>query len=196
MNGFLQNVYQLVSVLLYLLLSAIMIHRRLFRRWLSTSAGFFAAYFVGAYVFFGRVQLPVSDETMTELPLVLLSFGCVACIGYALMRQLTPAQTLGLIVCFVTVVLTGSYLAGSISTESVKAWIALGSLMALGLGLFGVLGYGMTRVDWDSGQRAGAVVVFLAVTAAVLVIVELTLGYESIQVFTAEPPAWLPTLWR
>ena len=196
MNSILASAYQLAMVLLYVILSAILIYRRLFRRWLTLSCGFFVAYLVGSYVFFGASHLPLSDEILAELPLILLSFGTTACLGYALLRQFTAAQTLGLVLSFTIIVLTLCFLAGGISPESLRAWIALASLMTLVLGLIALLGYAMTRDDWGGGQRVGAVLLFLALTPAVLVVVELTIGYESISQLVSERPAWLPRRWH
>lgn len=101
MEGFLFNSYQLISVFLYLFLSVLLIYHRFFRRWIYFSFGFFIAYLIGSYVFFGQFPIPfVSAKTFGLLPYFLFFFGTVACLGFCQINELNLRQSSGIFILY------------------------------------------------------------------------------------------------
>lgn len=92
MSGFMFGSYQLLSGMLFLMLSAILIYHRLFTRWLAFSIAFFISYLVGSYLLFGRVPEFMNDAVLWPLCVFLLFFGTPACAAYCVFRQLTFSQ--------------------------------------------------------------------------------------------------------
>ena len=153
MEAFLFNTFQLVSILLYLLLSVLMVYHRLFARWLRFSLGFFVVYLLGVYFFFGRLQLPfVAQDTANALPYFLFFFGCLACIGYCLYRRLTLWPTTGVVLCYLSLLFGVNLMLGPSLEVDVtlpqqgaiesflgtlpRVFVYLGSPIVLGSGLY------------------------------------------------------------
>jgi len=113
MDAFLFGAYQSISLLLFLFLSSLLIYHRLFRRWLKFSLGFFAVYLVGSFFFFRKWPVPFpAAGSVDALPYFLFFFGCFACIGYCLIRQLAFWQSIGLLACYLVALLAFLLLAG------------------------------------------------------------------------------------
>ena len=129
MNQFLISTYQVVSVVLFLFISAVMLYHGLLRRLLAFSLGFFVVYGIGSYAFFGDVSVPfVASDTVRAVPYFLFFFGAFACVGYCLVSQLSWWQTLGVLSCFLFLLLAFVFVTGT-ATEVVLPLPGRGSII-------------------------------------------------------------------
>ena len=89
-----------------------------------------------------------------------------------------------MLACYQLVVLTLIFLSGLMTPAETKGWIAMTTLLMLFVGVPTVAGYARLQ-SFDKQQTRGVIVIFLAFLAAVMVVVDLTIGYESIQPIVA-----------
>ena len=148
------GVFQIVSVALFLFLSAVLIYHRLFGRWLRFAPGFFVVYVLGAYLFFGEIALPfVSEGMIRSAPYFLFFGGSVLCISYGLIRQLGKWQTAGLLGVYWVLLAGFVFLFGSAMgvdlgiprQGSIESFLTTVPFLLLCASVPMVLGYGMYR---------------------------------------------------
>ena len=188
MDEFLFAAFKGSMVVLFVVISTAMLYHRLFRRWLRFSFVFILVYAVGAYAFFGKADLPLPAGVLVALPHYLFFFGSFGVLGISLIRGYTLAQSIGVLACYQLGVLTLLFLAGRMTPAEIKGWIAMTTLLMFLVGLPAVVGYARLQ-SLDKQQTLGAIVIFLAFLAAVMVVVDLTIGYKSIQPIVAP---WKP----
>ena len=190
MQDFLFGAYQLIGLILYLFLSAVLIYHRLLGRWMRFCAGFFVIYTVGSYVFFGRTPFAfLTKEFLSALPYISIYLGAPIVLGYCLFRGLGFWETTGLLLIFASamiLMIVGISNAYNqpfgffyVLQPHARFWIEIVSILVLVLGFFAVIGYGHFYA-LETGQRFGAILIFLAVMGVVVGGIHFSMGYEYI----------------
>lgn len=186
--GFLLGLYQVMCILLYLLLSAVLLYHRLPQRWLRFSAAFFILYAIGSFLFFGVVPLPfLTRGFLDALPYVGFFIGAPLLLGFCLHRGLSFAQTTGLFIMLtfclaLLIIISSAYYGTSFGFPRslhpyTHAWIEVAAALSLVFGLLSLWGYGLY-----AGLRPGAImgtsIIFVAVMGLVFAIIYFTIGLE------------------
>lgn len=107
MQTFLSGVYQLLSVMLFLFLSAVLLYHHRFKRWLWFTVSYFTIYVLGCFFFFGRApayfpaDLAAFAKYWLEVgSVLLLVFGFFAVLGYSLLSGHNARQQMGAVLIF------------------------------------------------------------------------------------------------
>ncbi|MBI4454736.1 MAG: hypothetical protein HY644_02430 [Acidobacteria bacterium] len=127
------------------------------------------------------------ERFFASAPYVILLFGTPIVFGYCLLNHYCLQAAAGAALIFIFVVLffiagTSNYFnrpfgfSPGLSLHT-RAWIELGSLLLLVLGLPALFGYGLLN-SWTCKQALGGIVLFLVGASAIAVLVQLTVGYE------------------
>lgn len=172
--------YKVASLLLYLFVSAILLQQaRPVSHYVRFSALFFVAYVVGAFLFFQEVVLPLSPEARAVLPAFLATFGLVCALSWALLRQLSALQIVGVLGAWSVAVI--AWILVVEHPDRVGEWIAIAAVLVLLVGIPGVLGYSLLQAGWGAQERWGSMLIFLAVMGGVITVIALTLGLGPIE---------------
>jgi hypothetical protein len=138
-------VYKTICLLLFLLLSGVLIYNRLLKRWLLFSAGFFLVYVAGSYLFFRTLPFQISQDFLDLIPNLLFFGGCIACIGVCLYRQLTLSQTIGLLGCYLVLLVFILFVIGKnmqyLKEANVESLLLSAPYILFILGIPMVIGY-------------------------------------------------------
>src|ERR1700739_405927 len=111
MATFLFGAYQLLSVLLFLFLSAVLLYHHRFGRWLWFAVCYFVIYLLGGVFFFGRLPSYVPADLASFArywlevgSVLLLVFGFPAVLGYSLVCGHTGKQQMGALLIFLALI--------------------------------------------------------------------------------------------
>lgn len=127
------------------------------------------------------------EDFLASMPYIIFYIGSPLVLGYGLYRELGLRQTTGLylVFCFfvlLTIVGASNYFNRPFGffyelSPHARAWIEIGSILVLMLGLIAVIGYCLLH-SYTGTESVGAIIVFLVVMAAVMVTIQLTMGYQ------------------
>ncbi len=169
MQDFLFGTFQLLSLVLYLFLSAVLVYHRLIGRWVNFSFAFFLVYGIGSFLFFGIWPLPFpTKEAFQNSPYFLFFIGGAAVLGFGFGRGLGLKEILGIQLVYLFAVSVFVYLLeGPLGVDfllpgkgSVEGFLLYAPYIGFYAGTPMVFGYCMYR-DMSLHQTAGVMLIFL-----------------------------------
>lgn len=129
------------------------------------------------------------EKFILALPYIGFYIGVPIVFGYCMYKGMGIFQAVGLLLVFgfslvLVIAATTNYFGKPFGffyelQPHARAWIEVGSVLALVLGVFGVIGFSLLN-GMTEEQTNGAFLVFLALMGLVMALVHLTIGYEFI----------------